>query len=199
MLSLEIGQCSTGNLCSYSHNRASRNQCDQGRQGQSFLPATRAQEQTDGKIPSRGSGRRGESPSGTSGRIPCDISLGESVRIRHVIVATHPFVPISSLNQDAQRQSRFRHAEIDGQPSEVSMNCVKCQVGLLKESTQFRCVFHDSHPSKFIQRKNIGIKSHSQIFPNVMTTVREERTPDETLPQCPQNSIGLGKTFSQVP
>ena len=40
-------------------------------EGQSSSPAPKAKAQTDGKIPSKSSGRRGESPSGTRGKIPC--------------------------------------------------------------------------------------------------------------------------------
>ena len=41
------------------------------RKEQSFSPAPEAKAQTDGKIPSKGSSSKGESPSWTRGRIPC--------------------------------------------------------------------------------------------------------------------------------
>ena len=42
-----------------------------GRKEQSSSPAPKAKAQTDGKIPSKGSSSKGESPSWTRGRIPC--------------------------------------------------------------------------------------------------------------------------------
>ena len=59
-----IGQCSRGGSCSFSLD-ASGNRCDQ-RQKDNRL-CTKAQTQTDGKKPSKGSGFRGESPSGKGG------------------------------------------------------------------------------------------------------------------------------------
>ena len=96
-----IGQCSKGDSCSFSHDPACGNRCDQRREGQSSSLAPKAQAQTDGKIPSEGSGSGGESPSGTRGKIPCRNFLWESVRIRHVIFGTLPCVSITSQNQDA--------------------------------------------------------------------------------------------------
>ena len=71
-----IGQCSKGDSCSFSHDPASGNRRDQRRAGQSSSPAPKAQAQTDGKIPSKISGRSGESPCGTRGKIPCRCFLG---------------------------------------------------------------------------------------------------------------------------
>ena len=73
------------------------NRCDQRQDGQVSSPAPKAQTQTDGKKPSKGSGLRGESPSGTRGRISC----------RHLRKCTNPscnfwpYVSIANLNQDA--------------------------------------------------------------------------------------------------
>ena len=66
-----IGQCSKGDSCSFSHDRASGNRCDQRREGQSSSPAPNAKVQTDGKMPSKFKQQREKSPSGTRGRIPC--------------------------------------------------------------------------------------------------------------------------------
>ena len=64
-----IGQCSKGNSCSFSHDGAPGNRCDQRRKGPSSSFAPKAQTQTDGKKPSKSSGFRGESSPGTGGRI----------------------------------------------------------------------------------------------------------------------------------
>ena len=66
-----IGQCSKGDSCSFSHDLASGSRRDQRREGQSSSLIPKEKAQTDGKIPSKSSGRRGESLSGTRGRIPC--------------------------------------------------------------------------------------------------------------------------------
>ena len=47
-----------------SQDQASGNRCDQRQKRQSSSLAPKAQTQTDGKKPSKGSGLRGESPSG---------------------------------------------------------------------------------------------------------------------------------------
>ena len=52
-------------------DRGYGNRCDQRQEGQSSSPALKAKAQTDGKIPSKSSGSRRESPSGTRGKIPC--------------------------------------------------------------------------------------------------------------------------------
>ena len=81
-------------LCSFRHDPASGNRCEAQRQkGQSSSPAPKAQAKTDGKIPSKGSGRRRE--------FRAEISLGKNVRTRHVIIGTLPRVNITSLRQDA--------------------------------------------------------------------------------------------------
>ena len=95
------GQYSKGDSCSFSHDPASGNRRDRRQVGQSSSLAPRAKAQTDGKIHSKGSGRRGESLSGTRGRIPCRNFFGESVRIHHVICGTLPCVASTSQNPDA--------------------------------------------------------------------------------------------------
>ena len=56
------GQCSKGDSCSFRHCPASGNRCDQRHEGQSSSRASKAKAQTDGKRPSKSSGRRGEEP-----------------------------------------------------------------------------------------------------------------------------------------
>ena len=70
------GQCLKGDSCSFRHEPASGNRCAGGRKEQSSSPAPEAKAQTDGKIPSKGSNSKGESPSWTRGRIPCKDVLG---------------------------------------------------------------------------------------------------------------------------
>ena len=63
-----IGQCRKGDpaMIERLETDAIRDE-----KGQSSSPAPKAQVQTDGKMLSKSSGRRGEIPSGTRGRIPC--------------------------------------------------------------------------------------------------------------------------------
>ena len=63
------------------------------------------------------------------------------------------------------RKCRFRHAEVDGQPSKTSKKSgVKGSVVLLKESTQLGCVSQDSHPSKSILRKGKMARGTTSTF-----------------------------------
>ena len=66
-----IGQCSRGDSCSFSHADAPRKGCGQRQEEQTSSPTPEAKVQADGKLPSKSSGHRGETPSGTRGRIPC--------------------------------------------------------------------------------------------------------------------------------
>ena len=130
---IAIGPCSKGDSCSFSHDKIASGNSGSGqtREGQSSSPAPNSRAQTDGKIPSKSSGRRGESRSGTRAGFRAEISSGESVRTRHVIVGTLPCVSITSLNHDAHmaKKCRFRHVEADGQPSkESTQRCVKDQL-----------------------------------------------------------------------
>ena len=107
-------QCSRGDSCS-------GNRRDQRQEGQPSSPAPKAKAQTGEKKLSKSSGHRGESPSGTRGKIPCRKFLRESVRVRHVISGTLP-----CLNHKSESgctygdKCRFRHVEADGQPSKKS-------------------------------------------------------------------------------
>ena len=121
--------------------------CDQRQQGPSSSSAPKAKAQTDGKIHSKSSGSRGESPSGEE-RFRAEISFGESVRIRHVIFGTLPCLNFQSESGCKYGDNcRFRHVEANGQPIKKSKKSgVKGSVALLKESIQLGCVSQDSHP-----------------------------------------------------
>ena len=89
-----IGQCSKGDSCSFSHDRASGDRCDHNRP---HLHQKRRHRLTE-RYPQKSSGRRGESPSGTRGRIPYRHYLGRECTAS---IDTLPCVSITSLNQDA--------------------------------------------------------------------------------------------------
>ena len=121
-------------------------------EGQSFSPAPKAKAQTDRRIPSKSSGRRGRSRSGTRGRN----FFGRK--------CTNPscdhWHPPACLNYKSVsgctygEKCRFRHAEADGQPSRQSKKSgVKGSVALLQESIQLGYVSQDSHPRKSTPRK----------------------------------------------
>ena len=155
------GQCSKGDTCSFSHDRASGNRHDQRRDGQSSYPTPKAQTQTDGKKPSKGSGLRGESPSGKGGRIAFRNLLREST-----IPSCNYWHPPVCLNYKSGsgckygEKGRFRHAEFDGQPGKKSKKSgVKGSVASLKESIQNGCVFRNS-----TERRTIRIKTRRQIL-----------------------------------
>ena len=85
---------------------------------------------------------------------------------------------------------RFRHAEVDGQPSKKSKKSgVQGSVALLKESKQLGCVSQDSHPSKSILRKEGNFGSNHTVKFSKGTwhrvKIRERRGPSRglTLPQ----------------
>ena len=151
--------------CSFSHDRASGIKCDQRQEGQSSSPAPKAKAQIDGKIPSKGSGLRGESSSGKGGRIACRHFLRRKCTNPSCYYWHLWSVSITSLNQDANMaKRRFRHAAVDGQPSKKSKKSGrKGSVASLKESLQLGCVSQDSHPSKSIQRKGRKLVSNHTV------------------------------------
>ena len=164
-----IGQCSKGDSCSFSNDPASGNRCDQRQEGKSSSPAPNAQAQTDGKIHSKSSGRRGESLSGTRGRSPCRKFLWRT--------CTYPscnfWHPPVCLNYKSEsgcaygEKCRFRHAEADGQPSKKSKKSgVRGPVALLKESFQMCCVSQDSHPKNSILRKEGKVGLNHTVAPH---------------------------------
>ena len=98
------GQCSRGDSCSFSHDRASGNRCDQRQGGQSSSLApksagTQWRKETLKKFRSQ----RGQPfwNKEQEAEVRADTCLGESVRTRHVITGTFPCVSITSLNLDA--------------------------------------------------------------------------------------------------
>ena len=105
-----FGQCSKGDSCSFSHDLASGNRCDQRRGGQSTSLAPKAQAQTDGKIPQKVQAAEGKFLPAQEARFRADISLRESVRTRRVIIGTLSCVSKTSLNQDAHMA---KHADSD--------------------------------------------------------------------------------------
>ena len=128
----------------------------------------RVQAQTDGKKPSKGSGRRGKSLSHTRNRIPCRHFLMESVRTNHVIIGTLPCVSSTSPGQDAHMA---KHADSDtlrlmGSPAN-SRRKVVLGISRLSEGvcTSGLCVSRFSSEQIFSsERRKIGITSHRQIL-----------------------------------
>ena len=95
-----IGQCSKGDSCNFSDDRASGNRCDQRQKGQSSSFCTKSAD-TDRrretqKVQALGEKVLVEQEADLGG----DISQGESVRIRRVFCGTLR-VSITSLNRDA--------------------------------------------------------------------------------------------------
>ena len=122
-----------------------------------LLPHQKARAQTDEKLPSKSSGHRGEYQSGTRGRCPCrDFLKGKCTNS-----SCNYWHPPVCLNYKSEtgcaygKKCRFRHVEIDGQPSKKSKKSGgKGSVALLKESIQLGCVSHDSHPRKSVLWKD---------------------------------------------
>ena len=112
-----IGQCSTGDSCSFSHDQAPGNGCGQRQEEPSFSPAPKANAQTDDNIPSKSSGYRGKTPSGTRGRNPCrDFLKGKCTNPS--CNYWHPPVCLNYMSErrcSHGKKCRFRHVEIDGQ------------------------------------------------------------------------------------
>ena len=95
-----------------------------------------------------------------------DISLRESVRVRHVIIGALLCVSIASLKKGCTcgEKCRFRHVEADGQPSKKSQkSVVKGSVALSKESKHLGCVSQDSHPRKLVLRKEGKLGSNHTV------------------------------------
>ena len=129
----------------------------QRQEEQPFSPAPKATAQTDEAVPSRSSGHRGQSPSGTSrGRFPCrDFLKGKCTNASRG--CWHPPVCLNYKSETGcafGKKCRFRHVEIDGQPNKKSEKSgFKGSVALLMETVQLGCVSHDSSPRKSILRK----------------------------------------------
>ena len=135
-----IGHCVRKETsCRFSHDRGSGNRCDQRQEGRSSSLAPKAQTQTDGKKPSKGPGLRGESPSGKGGRIACQ----NFPRGKCTNPSCKNWYPPVCLNYKSEsgckygEKCRFRHAAVDGQPSqEVEEKWCEGSVASLKESVQ---------------------------------------------------------------
>ena len=133
--------CSKGDSCSFSHDLASGNRRHQRQEAQSSsLAPKKVQTQTDGKKPSKGSGRR------------------EGVRTRQSIIGTLPCVSFTSLNQDAlvAKNADSDTLRLMGSPSKKSKKkwCETFQLG---------CKSQDSHPSKSILRKERKLGSNHTV------------------------------------
>ena len=93
------------------------------KKGESSSLAPKAKAQTDGQIPSKSSGSRGESLSGTRGKIPCRNFLGRKYTCPSCNFS-HP--PVCLKFKSASRCKYgdkcrfFSHVEVDGQPSKKS-------------------------------------------------------------------------------
>ena len=132
---------------------------------------SKAQTQTDGKKPSKGSGLRGESPAGTGGKIPC-----RKVRWRK---STNPSckywlppacVLITSLNPDANMAT---YVDSDTptlrlmcmQPSKKSKKSgVKGSVASRSLYNWFVCLKITIREILFYGKRKLGTKSHCQIL-----------------------------------
>ena len=188
-----IGQCSKGDSCSFSHDRGSGNRCDHRHEGQSSSPAPKAQAHTDGKKPFKGSGRRGESPSGKEGRVAC----------RHFLrgKCTNPscghWHPPVCLNYKSEsgctygEKCRFRHEEVDGQPSEKSK----------KSGVKDQLPFWHVAPHQNSGKKGSIARSYSMVRANLMSAIRalpDLRKEHKTRKMRPQSSMELGETCPQA-
>ena len=116
-----IGQCSKGDSCSFSHDQASGSKRDQRQEGQppSLAPRPKVQAAEDGSLLEQDERFRGRKfLRGQCAYTSCNYG-------------TLSCVSITSLNQDAHvtKECRFRHVEVDGQPSRKSKtNDVKDQL-----------------------------------------------------------------------
>ena len=120
----------------------------------------------------KSSGRRGESPSGTSGRIPCRIFLRRKCTYLSCNFL-HPTVCLNNKSESGCKNGdtcRFRHVEADGQPSKILQRVEE------KWCERFSCLINGVYTiqlcvSRFSSEKvyssvgwKIGIKSHRQIL-----------------------------------
>ena len=90
------GQCTKGDACSFRHDESKS-----GKAAQSSSLAARPPTQNDGNISSKGKSPRVRSPFGKIFKDRGEITLKETVRIRHVIVGIFPFVRTTKQNRDA--------------------------------------------------------------------------------------------------
>ena len=164
-----FGQCSKGDSCSFSHDRASGNRRDQKPEGQSSSPAPKAQAHTDGKIPSKSSGRKRESPSGKGGRIAFRSFVRERARSGHVIIGTLPCLSIYKSESGCTKgeKCRFWHVEVDGEPSKKVEEKWCQRTSCLTEGVYTKGLCVSRFPSEqiyFTWIWKIGNKTHRQIL-----------------------------------
>ena len=161
-----IGQCAKGDSCSFSHDGVSGNRCDQRQKGESSSPAQKAQTQSDGKKPSKGAGFRGESPSGTGGKIPCRNVLRGKLTNPSCHYWHPPVCPYhkSESGCTCGDKCRFRHVEAVWQPSEKTKKSgvkrISCFIFGIK--TFGLCV------SRFSSEKICSMGKREQLGPNHM-------------------------------
>ena len=113
--------------------------------------------QTDGKKPSKGSGRRGESPTGTGGRIACRYFFWGKCS-NPWRKNWHPPVCLNYKSESACTHGdkcRFRHVEANRQPSKKQKKSGGKRNSCLTNGVfiHLGCVSQDSHPRKSILRE----------------------------------------------
>ena len=153
----ELDQSSKGDWCSFSHDPASGHRCAGRQEGQSSSLAAKAKTQTDGKIPSKSSSSKGESSSGIGGKIPCRNFLRRKFT-KPSCNFGHPSVCLDYKSDKGCKygdKCRFRHVEVDVQPSKKSKKSgVTGSVAFFfLESIQLGFVSHAFHLRRSIPRK----------------------------------------------
>ena len=138
-----IGQCSKGDSCRFGHDGASGNRCDQVQKRTIVLSCTESADTDWRKNPSKSSHFRGKVLLEREAELRVEISEGESVRIRRVVIGTFSCVQIGCLNQDANMATDADSDTLKLMGSSVKKSknsCVKGSVALRKESTPLGCV-----------------------------------------------------------
>ena len=151
------GQCSTGDNCSFRHEKDKRAKSTQP----NLSPRCSAQQNV--KNASRTKSPRGRSPSGKVARLPCKDYLKGT--------CTNSFCekwhPPECLFYKSENGCKFgdkcshAHRQVDEQPGKKSKkNGDKSAVAMLKSTRQLGCVFQDVEPPKSssILRKSSNIR-----------------------------------------
>ena len=137
-----IGQCSKGDSCSFSHDRASGNRCDQRQECNRPLLHQKRRHRLTGRNHQKVQASEGTVPLEKEAELRADISSPVCLSYK------------SESGCKNGANGRSRHAEVDGQPSKKSKKSgEKGSVALLNKSFQLGCVSQDSHPRKSIPRK----------------------------------------------
>ena len=160
------GQCSKGDSCSFSHDGASGNRCDQ-RQKKDSRPLLRQMrrhsltERNHQKVQALEEKVLLEKEA----ELRAEASLGESVRIRRVIVGTLPCVKITSLNPDARMVKNVNSDMLRLMGSPVKSRKKWCERSVALLYTIGLCVSRlPSEQFYSTERKKIGIESRRQIL-----------------------------------